>query len=167
MSRLIKIYEEEEIKRIESVKLKNDKFEEKLMEKRAEWNNRVKHIYEKHEMSAAGVEKMITLQSEALSLRQELAEDKTHFTNMLIKKIVSIKKTSAEKAAYMAFPGNINYKLSSKQEGYFLDAYLAEDNRSKMILEVYIEFLQDTVKNLDSFQYSIKNTIDFLNYLHK
>jgi hypothetical protein len=46
-----------------------------------------------------------------------------------------------------------------------LTGHLAENDRCIELIESYIEFLRDTVRNLESLGFSIKNMIELMNYL--
>jgi hypothetical protein len=51
------------------------------------------------------------------------------------------------------------------EKAILIDSHIAENDRCLELIESYITFLRDTVKNLESFGYAIKNMTELLNYL--
>ena len=51
------------------------------------------------------------------------------------------------------------------EKAILIDAHIAENDRCLELIESYITFLRDTVKNLEAFGFSIKNMIELMNYL--
>lgn len=51
------------------------------------------------------------------------------------------------------------------EKAILIDAHIAENDRCIELIESYITFLRDSVKNLEAFGYSIKNMIELMNYL--
>ena len=56
-------------------------------------------------------------------------------------------------------------KTNLGEKGILIDGHLAENDRCIELIESYIEFLRDTVRNLESLGFSIKNMIELMNYL--
>ena len=51
------------------------------------------------------------------------------------------------------------------EKSILIDGHLREAERTVEIIESYIDFLRDTIKNLESLSYAVKNMTDLLNYL--
>ena len=66
---------------------------------------------------------------------------------------------------FIFYATGFGVKTNMGEKAILIDAHLAENDRSLELIESYIEFLRDTVKNLESFSYSIKNMIELMNYL--
>jgi len=56
-------------------------------------------------------------------------------------------------------------KTNMGEKAILIDAHIAENDRCIELIESYITFLRDTVKNLEAFGFSIKNMIELMNYL--
>ena len=53
------------------------------------------------------------------------------------------------------------------EKGILIDGHLAENERTMELIESHIQFLRDTVKNLESLGFAIKNMVELMNYLGK
>lgn len=162
------LYNKEEIERINKVKETNDRMEEFFSEKRSEWNKIVEPLFKVLTLdltNPSNFKSILEAQSFALSYRQQINEQINYFLNKRSKEVTKIKKIRQDKFIFYATGFGIKTNLGEK--GILIDAHLAENDRSIELIESYIEFLRDTVKNLESLSYSIKNMIDLLNYLGK
>lgn len=160
------LYNQEELDRINKVKETNDRMEEFFNEKRGEWNKLVDPLFKvlSTDLSNPSNSKSILeAQSLALSYRQQINEQINFFLNKRSKETTKVKKIRQDKFIFYATGFGIKTNLGEK--GILIDAHLAENDRGIELIESYIEFLRDTVKNLESLSYSIKNMIELLNYL--
>lgn len=159
-------FNQEEIERITKVKETNDKLEEFFNDKRTEWNKNVEPLFKIIRVdltNPSSAKKIMEAQSLALSYRQAISEQINFFLNKRSKETTKIKKLRQDKFIFYATGFGIKTNLGEK--GILIDGHLAENDRSLELIESYIEFLRDSVKNLESLSYSIKNMIELMNYL--
>lgn len=154
--------------KIEDRKLKNDKLEDLLAQKRKLWASNLAPIFKtiSTNLTSNQAKDIIEAQTSALSYRQELLEE---ITSNLIKRNKLdnlLKGLVAEKMIF--YSTGFGYKPSSVNEKKMLiDNAVSEWETAVKLYEIYIDFLRETVKNLESFQYSVKNVIAFLEYIQK
>lgn len=163
------LYNQEEIDRINKVKETNDKLEEFFNEKRSEWNKTVEPLFKvlsKDLSNPSNSKSILEAQSLALSHRQQLNEQISFFLNKRSKETTKIKKLRQDKFVFYAIPSpQFALKTNLGEKGILIDGHIAENDRAIELIEAYIEYLRDTVKNLESLSYSIKNMIELMNYL--
>jgi hypothetical protein len=159
-------YNQDEIDRINKAKETNDKLEEFFNEKRSEWNKNVEPLFKVLSIdlsNPSNSKQLLDAQSIALSFRQQINEQINFFLNKRSKETTKIKKLRQDKFIFYATGFGIKTNLGEK--GILIDGHLAENDRSMELIESYIEYLRDTVRNLESFGFSIKNMIELMNYL--
>jgi hypothetical protein len=162
------LYNQEEIDRINKVKEVNDKLEEFFNEKRSDWNKNITPLFKVLSLdlsNPSNSKELLDSQSIALSFRQEINEQINIFLNKRSRETTKIKKLKQDKFIFYATGFGVKTNLGEK--GILIDGHLAENDRTMELIESYIEFLRDTIKNLESFGYSIKNMIELMNYLGK
>ena len=160
------LYNQEELDRIQKTKDTNDKLEELFNDKRAEWNKQVEPLFKAltTDLSNPSNSKYILdAQSTALSYRQQINENINFFLNKRSKETTKIKKLRQDKFVFYAL--GFQVKTNMGEKAILIDAHIAENDRCIELIESYITFLRDTVKNLEAFGYSIKNMIELMNYL--
>ena len=160
------LYNQEEVDRINKAKETNDKLEDFFGDKRNEWNKNVEPLFKvlATDLSNPSNSKgLLEAQSIALSFRQQINEQINFFLNKRSKETSKLKKLRQDKFIFYATGFGIKTNLGEK--GILIDGHLAENDRSIELIESYIEFLRDTVRNLESFGFSIKNMIELMNYL--
>jgi hypothetical protein len=161
-------YTPEEVDRIRKVKETNDKLEEFFNEKRVEWNKNIEPLFQtlKIDLSVPSNSKqLLDSQSIALTFRQQINEQINFFLNKRSKESTKVKRLKQDKFIFYATGFGIKTNLGEK--GILIDGHLAENERSIELIESYIEFLRDSVRNLETFGFSIKNLIELMNYLGK
>jgi hypothetical protein len=159
-------YNQDEIDRINKVKETNDKLEEFFNDKRSEWNKNVEPLFKIIRVdltNPSSAKEIMEAQSLALSYRQGISEQINFFLNKRSKETTKIKKLRQDKFVFYATGFGIKTNLGEK--GILIDGHLAENDRCIELIESYIEFLRDTVRNLESLGFSIKNMIELMNYL--
>jgi threonine synthase len=159
-------YNEEELVRIQKAKETNDKLEEFFNDKRVEWNKNIEPLFKVLALDLSNPSNGKTLldaQANALTHRQQINEQINFFLNKRSRESTKIKKLRQDKFIFYATGFGIKTNLGEK--GILIDGHLAENDRCMELIESYIEFLRDTVRNLESFSYSIKNMIELMNYL--
>lgn len=160
------LYNQDEIDRINKAKETNDKMEEFFNDKRTEWNKNVEPLFKVLSVdlsNPSNSRSLLDAQSVALSYRQQINEQINFFLNKRSKETTKIKKLRQEKFVFYATGFGIKTNLGEK--GILIDGHIAENDRSIELIESYIEFLRETVRNLESFGFSIKNMIELMNYL--
>jgi|AntRauTorckE6833_2_1112554.scaffolds.fasta_scaffold00024_27 hypothetical protein len=161
-----KSYDQAEVDRIEKAKETNEKLEIFFENKRKDWNNKVKPIFEVLKLdptNPGNSKKLLDYQSMALVYRQDINDQINLFLNKRSKESVKLKGLKQEKFIFYATGFGIKTNLGEK--GILIDGHIAQNQRTMELIESYIQFLRDTVKNIESFGYSIKNIIELLNYL--
>lgn len=162
------LYNQEELDRINKTKETNDKLEEFFNEKRQEWNKNVEPLFKVVGLdlsNASNSKEILNAQSYALSYRQGINEQINYFLNRRSRETTKLKRLKQDKFVFYATGFGIKTNMGEKS--LLIDGHVAENERSIELIESYIEYLRDTVKNLESLSYSIKNMIELLNYLGK
>lgn len=160
------LYNQEEVERITKVKETNDKLEDFFNDKRAEWNKNVEPLFKVLSVdlsNPSNSKQILEAQSIALSFRQQINEQINFFLNKRSRETTKIKKLRQDKFVFYATGFGIKTNLGEK--GILIDGHIAENDRCIELIESYIEFLRDTVRNLESLGFSIKNMIELMNYL--
>jgi len=159
------LFSDEEKARIEKTKETNDKLEDFFNQKREEWTNNVNPLFEviKNNFTLENSQKIMEVQSLALTYRQMINEQISFFLNKRSKEEVKIKKLKQDKFIFYATGFGLKTNLGEK--GLLIDAHISENDRNIQLIENYIEFLRSSSKNLESLGYTIKNIIELMNYL--
>ena len=160
------LYNQDELDRIQKTKDTNDRLEELFNDKRSEWNKQVEPLFKAltTDLSNPSNSKYILeAQSTALSFRQQINENINFFLNKRSKETTKIKKLRQDKFVFYAI--GFQVKTNMGEKAILIDAHIAENDICIELIESYITFLRDTVKNLEAFGYSIKNMIELMNYL--
>jgi len=159
------LFSDEEKARIEKVKETNDKLEDFFNQKREEWTNNVNPLFDviKNNFTLENSQKIMEVQSLALTYRQMINEQISFFLNKRSKEEVKIKKLKQDKFIFYATGFGLKTNLGEK--GLLIDAHISENDRNIQLIENYIEFLRSSSKNLESLGYTIKNIIELMNYL--
>lgn len=163
-----KMYNEGELKRIEVLQQKNKSREELYKAEREGWGNRLKPVYEAifiNNFTTNNSKKIINAQAEALSYRQMLNDEISIYAQELAEVKSDAKVLVQHK--YLFYSVGLGKKLNSGDIKLLIEGNLSENIRGSNLLETHIEFLRDTIKTLESYQYSIKNIISLLEYLGK
>ena len=93
------VYTKEELERINKVKETNDKMEEFFNQKRERWNENIEPLFQimKTNFTLENSQKIIEIQSLALSYRQNINEEISYFLNKRSKEDVKLKALKQEK----------------------------------------------------------------------
>jgi hypothetical protein len=160
------LYNQEELDRIKKAKETNDKLEEFFNDKRSEWNKNVEPLFSALTVdlsNPSNFKEILEAQSIALSYKQAINENINYFLNKRSRETTKIKKLRQDK--FIFYATNFGVKTNMGEKAILIDAHIAENDRCLELIESYITFLRDTVKNLESFGYAIKNMTELLNYL--
>ena len=162
------LFSQEEIDRITKAKETNDKLEEYFNDKRSEWSKNVDPLFKSLSLdlvNPANSKVILDTQAIALSYRQMLNEQINFFLNKRSREMTKIKKLKQDKFVFYATGFGIKTNMGEK--GILIDGHLAENERAMEIIESHIQFLRDTVKNLESLGFAVKNMVELMNYLGK
>ena len=164
----MKTHSQEEIDRINKVKETNDKLETFFNDKRADWNKNIEPLFKVLNVdltNPSNSKEIFNAQALALSHRQQIYEQINYFLNKRSRETIKVKNIRQEK--FIFYATGFGIKTNMGEKGILIDAHLAENDRSIEIIDSYIDFLRDSIKNLESFSYSVKNMIELINYLSK
>jgi hypothetical protein len=162
------LFSQEEIDRITKAKETNDKLEEYFNDKRSEWSKNVDPLFKSLSLDLANPTNskvILDTQAIALSYRQMLNEQINFFLNKRSREMTKIKKLKQDK--FIFYATGFGVKTNMGEKGILIDGHLAENDRALEIIEAYISYMRDTVKNLESLGFAVKNMIELMNYLGK
>lgn len=161
------VYTPEELDRINKTKETNDRLEEFFKTKREEWNQNIEPLYSvlKIEITNESSKKILEAQAICLSIRQMLTDQISVFLDKRAKADVKLKTLRQEK--FIWYATGFGVKTNVGEKTLLIDAHVSESQRNIELIENYIEFMRQCNKNLESFQYTIKNIIELLNYLSR
>lgn len=158
-------FSEDEKLQIQKKRESNDRLEGFLTQKREEWKNNLKPLYDElvPNFNRTNSEKIIEIQSFALSYRQIISEQIAFFLNRRSKEEVTLKELKNQKFIYYAI--GFAVKTNSQEKAQLVEAHLAENERALQLLETHVDFLRSTSKNLEAVSFTVKNVNDLMNYL--
>lgn len=159
------LYDTEEIERINKARETNDKLEDFFASKREAWNKNMEPLYIslRENFTIDNSHKIIEIQSLALSYRQVINEEISLFLNKRTKEEVKMKKLKQDKFVFYATGFGLKTNLGEK--ALLIDAHIAENERNLQLIDVHVDFLRNSSKNLETLGYTIKNIIELMNYL--
>lgn len=159
------VYTKEEIERINKAKETNDKLEEFFNNKRKKWNDSIEPLFSvmKNNFTIENSQKIIEIQSLALSYRQAINEEISYFLNKRSREDVKLKVLKQDKFIYYAT--GVGLKTNMGEKTLLIDAHISENERNIQILDTHVEFLRSSSKNLETLGFTIKNIIELMNYL--
>jgi len=164
----MKVFTSTDLEIIKNKKESNDRLEEFLKGKRDEWNSKADVVFEtiKHNnLNSSEFKKVIDSQSLALSYIQHLNDESSFFLNKMSKNATNVKLARQEK--FLFYSTGFGIKTNMGEKKILIDAHIAEDDREMELIETHIDFLRETVKNLQTFNYSVKNIVSLMDFLGK
>lgn len=153
--------EQELINKLEEV---NDKLEDFFVKKRLEFGTRVEKLVsrpDRRQLSTSNIHLIIDEESFALSYRGQLAEEISKNMNRLSKARIKLKDAEAEKTLFY-MSGASSYKLNAGQVKIMVESVVGQRKRNCELIESYIEYLRSLYSDLETFAFTIKNTIALL-----
>lgn len=164
---MVNLYDKDEIERINKSRETNDKLEEFFNSKREDWKKTIDPLFEsmKNNFTLDNAKKIIDIQSMALSFRQALSEEISFFLNKRSREEVKLKKLKQDKFVFYAT--GFGLKTSLGEKSILIDAHTAESERNIQLIDVHIDFLRTSSKNLEALGFSIKNIVELMTYLSK
>jgi hypothetical protein len=159
------LYTPEELDQINKTRESNDKMEEFFKEKRDNWSKNANVIFDviKMNLNPSEFKNIVEAQALSLSYRQTLNEEISYFLNRRSREEIKFKKLKQSK--FLFYSTGFGLKTNLSEKTILIDGHTSESERTLQIIEVHIQFLRDTVKSLESFQYSIKNLVSLYEYL--
>jgi hypothetical protein len=157
------LYTQEELDRIKKCSEKNQKMEDFFQLRMDEWNSKISPLFDVLKEQLTNSSKIMENQALALSYKQLIIEQISHFLSKRSKEETHLKRLKQDKFVLYAVGSPL--KTNTGEKIMLIEGHIAENQRTLELIENYIEFLRSCSKNLDSFSYAIKNIIDLMNYL--
>jgi hypothetical protein len=159
------VYTTEEVEKIRKIKEINDKLEEFFKNKREEWISKIEPLFDslKIEINSSTSRVVMDTQAITLTYRQNLNEQISLYLDKRSKQDVKLKRIKQDK--FIWYATSFGVKTNMGEKTLLIEAHVAEEQRNTELIENHIEFLRQCNKNLESFQFSIKNIIELFNYL--
>ena len=66
---------------------------------------------------------------------------------------------------FIFYSTGFGLKTNLGEKKMLIEAHIAENDRNMQLIEAHIDFLRETVKTLESYQYSIRNIISLMDFL--
>lgn len=158
-------YSKEELENLAKIEETNNRMEDFFLEKRSQWNNNITPLFAimKENFRPESTQKIVDIQSSALSFRQALNEEISLFLAKRAKEDVKLKKIKQEK--FIFYATGFGLKTNMGEKSILIDAHTAQIERGIQLIDTHIEFLRASSKNLESLGYAIKTIIELFNYL--
>lgn len=134
----------------------NAKLETSFRDEREEWNSRVSELVEKLKDSSKLTEAM----AYGLSYRQMIIEKLAQYKQVLAKKNSLWDKAKSDRYKKYMVEGDL--KLTGSEKNDAVNADLTSLRYQISLLQMQIDYFQDTSQVLSSFQFAIKNKIQIL-----
>jgi len=131
-----------------------DKIIFKLNQSEEYWNNTVGNLASK---LTCGVKEVVVLQAEIISIRQELTEQIKKMSYEIFKIVSKIKVL--KKQNFEWYSTKYQIPLNSSEKAKLIEWDLYHSDHQKSILDNHVEFLRDTLKNIDNLNFAVKNKI--------
>lgn len=159
------VYTTEEVEKIRKIKEINDKLEDFFKNKREEWISKIEPLFESLKIEINSTTSRVIMDTQAITLtyRQNLNEQISLYLDKRSKQDVKLKRIKQDK--FIWYATSFGVKTNMGEKTLLIEAHVAEEQRNCELIENHIEFLRQCNKNLESFQFSIKNIIELFNYL--
>lgn len=125
-----------------------------LSDREAFWNQTIIELSKQLNCSAKDV---IPLQAQVISIRQQLTEEIKKISYEIFKFLPKIKLIKKQRYEYYHTQYKIITNASEKMK--LIEWDIANYDHKKDILDGHIEFLRDSLKNIDNLNYAVKNKI--------
>jgi hypothetical protein len=135
--------------------------ENKLNNESKNWtkivNQQTKNIY-------GDIKKIIEHQAEIISYNQIASEEVKTYALLLSKNNTQVKELIKQRYEFYSTKYQLNVKNDTAKKS-LVEADIARIRQRSELLEIHIQFLRDTVSNLESLNYAVKNRIELMNAL--
>ena len=163
-----KMYNDSELSRIEDLQEKNKSREELYNKERKWWNENLSPLFNaifQNNFTINNSKNIINAQAESFGYRQMLNDKISKYAQELTK-VKSETRVLAQKK-FLFYSTGFDMKVNLGEKKLLIEGNLSENTRTSDLIETQIEFLRNTIKTLESYQFSIKNIISLLDYLGK
>lgn len=146
---------------------KNDRLSQFLEDERRKWAEKINPLFSVLKFNVDKNPKASVIfdaQANSLSIKQMINEEINLFLNKRTKEVANLKKYRQEK--FIFYATGFEIKTNTSEKNLLMSGNFSEVERRIEMLESHVDFLRDTLKNLESFGYSIKNMIELMNYLN-
>lgn len=127
----------------------------KLKDSEDYWNKTIDDLQERLNCS---VKNIVPLQADVISLRQQLVENIKNMSYELYKLMPKIKAYRKQRFEY--YIGALSpYPTNSSERTKLVEWELALYDQQKDVLDSHIDFLRESLKNMDNLNFAIKNKI--------
>ena len=140
-----------------NINKQNIELRKQLEETENYWNNSINSIANR---LTKPVKEMVDLQAEVISIRQILTEQIKSMSYNLFKFRQKVKVFEKERLEFyiLQYPGKTNFGEKAK----LIEGDLAAYQYRIDIFDIHVNFLRETVKNVDQISYAVKNKITLL-----
>lgn len=132
-----------------------DKLTLKLKDSEDYWNKTIDELSKKLVCSAKDV---VPLQAEVISMRQQLSEQIKAMSYQLFKLMPKIKAFKKQRFEYYA-GAQAPYATNASERTKLVEWDLAIYDHKKDVLDVHIDFLRESLRDIDNINFAIKNKI--------
>lgn len=157
-----------EAESIQQMRMVNEQLETFFANKREEILEKVEELISRprrRELSSTNTAKIVEEESLCLSYRSDINNEISKYLNKLSKAKVEKKEAEHDKTIFYV-SGASGFKLSATQSKIMVESVCAEKERNCELIESYLEFLRGILKDLETFAFTIKNTIALLQLLN-
>lgn len=157
-----------EIETLNKLKAVNKQLDEFFTTKRKEMLDKTDELLSRprrRDLTTLNTKKIIDEESLCLSYRGDINNEISKYLNKLTKSNVKRKEAEHDKTIFYV-SGASGFKLSATQSKIMVESVCSEHNRNCKLIESYIEFLRGILKDLETFAFTIKNTIALLQLLN-
>ena len=133
----------------------SDRLTDKLRESENYWNKTIEELSRKLSCSAKDV---VPLQADIISMRQQLNDTIKTMSYQLYKMMPKIKAYKKQRFEYYA-GAQSPYPTNSSERTKLVEWDLAIYDHKKDILDIHIEFLRESLKDMDNLNFAVKNKI--------
>jgi hypothetical protein len=125
-----------------------------------EWKSIVSNLSER---LRGDIKFIIDIQAESISHRQTIVEEIKTYSIKIYKLVQKMKLKTKERFEFYATSYQV--KTSGTEKLKLIEADLSEYQLFINELDEHVNFLRETIKNLDLINYSVKNKIELTNIL--
>jgi hypothetical protein len=132
----------------------------KMNDSTKEWKSIVSNLSER---LRGDIKFIIDIQAESISHRQTIVEEIKTYSIKIYKLVQKMKLKTKERFEFYATSYQV--KTSGTEKLKLIEADLSEYQLFINELDEHVNFLRETIKNLDLINYSVKNKIELTNIL--
>jgi hypothetical protein len=125
-----------------------------LKDSESYWNQTIEDLTGKLNCSAKDV---VSLQAKVISSRQQLTEQIKIMSYKIYKLLPEIK--SNRKKLFEYYEEKCPYKTNSTQKTQLIEWDMAKLDLKKDLYDTHVDFLKESLKNMDNINFAIKNKI--------